>query len=233
MNAAIIAAGGKGSRFGAATSKQFALLGGRPLVEWSLAAFENEPLVERVILAYPTDEPESRYSELIRARGFRKILLTQGGEARLDSVRNGFAALGGLADNDVVLIHDAARPLVSRDLIRNVLQLAAEHGAAVPVLALTETVKEVKDGAVVRTVPRENLAGAQTPQGFRYGVLREAYRKLDARGAERAHITDEALLVEWAGFAVTVVPGERRNLKITHPEDLALAAALANPGDSL
>ncbi|HET6266664.1 MAG TPA: 2-C-methyl-D-erythritol 4-phosphate cytidylyltransferase, partial [Acidobacteriota bacterium] len=106
-------------------------------------------------------------------------------------------------------------------------------GAAVPVLALTETVKEVKNGAVVRTVPRENLAGAQTPQGFRYGVLREAYRQIDSRGVDRVKVTDEALLAEWAGFAVTVVPGERRNLKITHPEDLALAAALANPGNSL
>src|SRR5262249_20648921 len=227
--AEIIAAGGKASRFGAATSKQFALLGGRPLVEWSLAAFENEPSVERIILAYPSDEAESRYSDLIRSRGFRKITLTKGGEARLDSVRNGFAALSALADNDVVLIHDAGRPLVSRDLIRSVLQAAAQGGAAVPVLALTETVKEVKNGAVVRTVPRENLAGAQTPQGFRYGVLREAYRQIDSRGVDRVKVTDEALLAEWAGFAVTVVPGERRNLKITHPEDLALAAALAIP----
>src|SRR5262249_60898998 len=136
--------------------------GARPWVEWSLAAFENAACVERVLLAYPSDEAESRYSDLIRSRGFRKITLTKGGEARLDSVRNGFAALSGLADNDVVLIHDAARPLVSRDLIRSVLQAAAQQGAAVPGLALTETVKEVKNGAGGRTVPRDKLASAET-----------------------------------------------------------------------
>jgi 2-C-methyl-D-erythritol 4-phosphate cytidylyltransferase len=150
-----------------------------------------------------------------------RVVLVAGGEERQDSVRRGLEALG---DADVVLVHDAARPLVPRRVIDAVIDATLRSGAAVPVVPVADTVKRVEsDGAVGETLPRDDLRLAQTPQGFRTGLLRAAYARAEREGFRG---TDDASVVERAGGRVVVVPGSPRNLKITTPEDLRLAEAL-------
>jgi 2-C-methyl-D-erythritol 4-phosphate cytidylyltransferase len=142
-----------------------------------------------------------------------------GGERRQDSVRAGLACVPAEFDG-VVLVHDAARPLVEVELIEAVVQQAAATGAALPVLPLVDTVKRVRGGRVVETLDRSELGGAQTPQGFRCAILREACAAAERSGAA---FTDEAMAVEALGRPVAAIPGSRRNLKITTPDDLAWA----------
>jgi 2-C-methyl-D-erythritol 4-phosphate cytidylyltransferase len=142
-----------------------------------------------------------------------------GGERRQDSVRAGLAeAQPGFAG--LVLVHDAARPLVDEELIRAVLHAAADVGAAVPVLDVVDTIKTVRAGRVTGTVDRSSLGAAQTPQGFRYDLLRRAYAAADAAGVT---LTDESMAVERLGQPVAAVPGSPRNRKFTTPEDLQWA----------
>ena len=214
--AAIIVAAGAGRRFGSA--KQFATLRGKPLVEWSLAAFESHPGVADIVLVLPETELPSGLG-----RAYPKVrAVVPGGKERQDSVRQGFARLDRGAV-DVVLVHDGVRPLVGADLISRVIDAAASAGAAAPGLALDETIKEVEGSVIRRTIDRTTLVRVQTPQGFTFAVLEEALASAlcrDFRG------TDEAMLVEQMGRPVALVPGEARNLKVTTPLDLKLAEAL-------
>lgn len=220
MNFVIIAAGGKGKRFQSAQSKQLVPLKGKPLFCWSLRTFHAEKSIDQITFVYPADEDEQMYRKWLDAERFTKAMLVKGGPARYDSVRNGFHSISTAKDQDVVLIHDAARPLLTSSLIKDVLSAAAETGAAIPLLAVPETVKEVANERIVRTLKRDQLFLAQTPQGFQYGILRQAYEKAESHGA---HWTDEAMLVEAAGYSITAVAGEKRNLKVTDPDDLRLA----------
>jgi 2-C-methyl-D-erythritol 4-phosphate cytidylyltransferase len=220
MNFAIIAAGGKGKRFQSAQSKQLVPLKNKPLFCWSLKTFQSEKSIDQIVFVYPADEEEQIYRKWLDAERFTKALLVKGGPARYDSVRNGFHAITKANENDVVLIHDAARPLLSSGLMKDVLAAAAEHGAAIPLLAVPETVKEVANEQIIRTLKRDQLFLAQTPQGFRHGILKKAYANAESHGA---HWTDEAMLVEAAGHKVSAVAGEKRNLKVTDPDDLRLA----------
>lgn len=222
MNCAIIAAGGKGRRFGGEICKQRLLLKGRPLVSRAIEPFEKENQIERIILVYPSDEEEAVYLRLVESEGFRKIKLVAGGESRFDSVRHGFLALPAC---EVVLIHDAARPLITNRLVVSVLQKAREAGAAIPAMPMAETVKRVEQDQILQTLPRDTLFLAQTPQGFRYDVLQKAYDQIASSYAAPSW-TDEAMMVEELGLPVAIVPGEKRNLKITDPEDLKLAEYL-------
>lgn len=221
MNFAIVAAGGKGTRFSGPTSKQLALLEGRPLVMWSLTLFAHAPEIDEVVLVRPEDESEETYQSLVH--DLPKIRIVTGGPTRFDSVHNGFRSLPSHSENDVVLIHDAARPLISRALIERVITSAMHEGTGLPVIPIQETIKEVSQGHVVKTWPRERMCVAQTPQGFRYGILEKAYAWWEQHKMFTHEITDEAFLVEKAGFPVTTVSGDRRNLKITEPADLRLA----------
>lgn len=223
MNFAIVTAGGKGTRFSGPTSKQLALLNGRPLVLWSLAVFEAEPEIAEIVLVRPEDEADGVYLQLVREARLNKVRLVAGGPTRFDSVRNGFRSLHSNSASDVVLIHDAARPLVSAALAARVLASAIHEGTGLPVMPIQETIKEVTAGRVVKTWPRERMCVAQTPQGFRCSILDRAYAWEDQHKLFTHEITDEALLVERAGFPVATVGGERRNLKITEPGDLKLA----------
>jgi 2-C-methyl-D-erythritol 4-phosphate cytidylyltransferase len=218
-NVAIIAAGGKGSRFGGVVSKQLLHLKGRALVAHSVVPFEREAQIAEIILVYPQDEPEKSYADVITAEGFRKVRLIAGGESRFDSVRHGFLSIDRA---DVVLIHDAARPLVSKQLVSSVLRAAADKGAAIPLLPVRETVKRLGQDNEVETIPREALYVAQTPQGFRYDILKAAYDQVASSYAAPSW-TDESMLVEVMGVPVASVIGERRNIKITDTEDLRLA----------
>lgn len=190
---------------------------------WSLALFERESQIHEVVLVRPEDEAEERYRHLIGEAGLKKVRIVAGGPTRFDSVRNGFRSLSANSDSDVVLIHDAARPLVSAALAERVLMSAIHDGTGLPVMPIQETIKEVTQGHVVKTWARERMCVAQTPQAFRYGILAKAYAWEDKHKLFTHEITDEALLVEKAGFPVTTVSGEKRNLKITEPEDLSLA----------
>jgi 2-C-methyl-D-erythritol 4-phosphate cytidylyltransferase len=211
--AAVIVAAGEGRRFGAA--KQFAALGGRPLVEWSLAAFQAHPFIETIVLVLPDDARKVFYQTK-----FSKLAdVVPGGSERQDSVTNGFRRLDP-AVTGIVLVHDGARPFVTADLIDRVTAAARETGAAVPVVPPEDTIKETAEGRIVRTLDRSRLGRAQTPQGFAYELLARA---LAAARRDGITGTDEAALVERLGEPVAAVAGDPRNLKITTPLDLEIA----------
>lgn len=214
--AAVIVAAGSGARFGG--PKQFALLGGRPLVEWSCAAFQAHPRVEDIILVLPETAAGAEY-----LRRFPKIrAVAAGGPRRQDSVAAGVSRLDERRTG-VILVHDGARPLVSAGLIDRVIEAAEKRGAAVPAVPCRDTLKEIDGGRVVRTLDRGRLGHVQTPQGFASALLRRA---LAAASAEGISGTDEAALVERLGEEVAVVSGDPENIKITTPLDLIAAEAI-------
>jgi len=213
---AIVVAAGAGKRFGG--MKQFAYLRGKPVLEWTLERFQAHGDVDAVVLVLPDEQDLKHY----RMRYAKIIDIVRGGERRQDSVWQGFRLLDA-AEPEVVLIHDGARPLVDADLVSRVIAAARADGAAVPVLPVEETIKEVWQGRVVGTVDRNRLARAQTPQGFRYDVLKKI---LEAARRDRFYGTDEAMLAERAGIPVSVVQGDPRNIKITTPVDLKFAEGL-------
>lgn len=223
---AILAAGGLGTRLGADRPKQFLDLHGRSILELSLAALANHPGVHEVIVALPTGHLDPAPACVTAAWPCR-VTAVAGGERRQDSVAAAFAAIA--ATTDVVLVHDAARPFASADLVSRMIAAAVESGAAIPAVAVADTVKrgEVRDGRtwVASTLPRAELFLAQTPQAFSRSVLASA---LASAGAEA--VTDEAGLVERSGGAVQLVAGEAANVKITTAEDLAAARATASAG---
>jgi 2-C-methyl-D-erythritol 4-phosphate cytidylyltransferase/2-C-methyl-D-erythritol 2,4-cyclodiphosphate synthase len=203
---------------GGAGRKQFALLAGVPVLARALAAFDGLPGLREVVVVLPPAELD-RGRELLDAAGRRSAVCVAGGATRQESVRRGLDALGEV---EVVLVHDAARPLLSPALPRRVLEVARSGAGAVPVLPVGDTLKRVQAG-VLATVPREGLLAAQTPQGFPRAMLLEAHRRAAAEGVTA---TDDAALCERCGFAVRAVEGEAANLKLTRPEDLDLAEAL-------
>jgi 2-C-methyl-D-erythritol 4-phosphate cytidylyltransferase len=215
--AALIVAAGRGARMGATGPKALLPLGGTSILARAVAAFAARPRVGRLVVVVA--DPEPARAALGDAAG--RVLLVRGGEERQDSVLRGLEAV---RDSAIVLVHDAARPLVPATLIDAVLDAAIAHGAAVPVLPVVDTVKRIgSDGVVLATVPRDDLRLAQTPQGFRTELLTAAYASASREGVRA---TDDSGLVERCGGRVVAVPGSPRNIKITTPADLALAEAL-------
>ena len=216
---AIIAAGGQGARLGGDRPKQFLSLGGRPILQRSVEAFVLNDRIADLVVALPTDLVEDA-PDYLRGRS-KPIEIVAGGERRQDSVANAFALVAGRAD--VVVIHDAARPFVSADLIRRTVDAAIDCGAAIAAMPATDTVKRGgADRVIVDTLPRGEIFLAQTPQAFRVGVLRAAL----AVASRAGDATDEAALAERAGHRVRLIDGDARNMKITTPEDLAAAERL-------
>jgi 2-C-methyl-D-erythritol 4-phosphate cytidylyltransferase / 2-C-methyl-D-erythritol 2,4-cyclodiphosphate synthase len=220
---AIIAAGGRGARLGGAQPKQFLSLGGRPILQRSVEAFMASDRIADVIVALPRELATSVPDYL---RGGRKpVEIVEGGERRQDSVAQAFARVPAHAD--VVVIHDAARPLVTADLIGRTVDAAVRFGAAIAALPATDTVKRSNaERFIVDTIPRTEIFLAQTPQAFRIDVLRDAL----AQAGGGADATDEAMLAERAGHRVHLVDGDPRNLKITTADDLATAERLIGGG---
>jgi 2-C-methyl-D-erythritol 4-phosphate cytidylyltransferase / 2-C-methyl-D-erythritol 2,4-cyclodiphosphate synthase len=226
---AIIAAGGRGERFGGARPKQLLEVCGRPILERSVDAFLRHPSVDAVVVALPpslVDDPPGYLRPRSEGAG-KPLRIVAGGERRQDSVANAFRAID--AASDIVVVHDAARPFVSSDLIARTIAAAAESGAAVAALAARDTVKRSGAGTgagrmVGETLPRETIFLAQTPQAFRRGVLERA---LASAAGDSADATDEATLVERGGHAVRIVEGEASNIKITVAGDLPVAEAIA------
>jgi len=214
---AILVAAGRGERMGPGRPKAFLELAGQALVLRAALVFDEAPSVTGIVAVVPEAEVAAARALLAPVR--KLLAVVPGGERRQDSVFEGLKQVPDAFDG-VVLVHDAARPLVDVSLVEAVARAAAEVGAAVPVVPVVDTVKRVRDGLVVETLDREELGAAQTPQGFRFPLLVEAY---EAARRDRVTVTDEAMAVERLGAPVRAVPGSPRNRKITTPEDLAWA----------
>ena len=215
MPIALILAAGSGERFGAGAPKAFVELAGRPLVQWSVDALSQVQEIEQIVVAMP--------SGLAAPAGVSAV---EGGSVRSESVRLALAAAGGGRDQDLVLVHDAARPLLTTELAAATIRaLEADESidAAIAAVPMTDTVKRVRDGVVSETLERSELWAVQTPQVFRRAALERA---LDVSDEILAQATDDAWLIERAGGRVGVVKASSENLKITTPLDLALAEML-------
>jgi 2-C-methyl-D-erythritol 4-phosphate cytidylyltransferase/2-C-methyl-D-erythritol 2,4-cyclodiphosphate synthase len=222
---AIIAAGGRGVRFGGTLPKQFLLLGGRTILQRSVDAILSSDCITDLVVALPSDLV-ANVPDYLRDRA-KPITIVEGGARRQDSVANAFEVVSARAD--VIVIHDAARPFVTADLIARTVDAAVEHGAAIAALAATDTVKRADaDGLIQQTIPRTQIFLAQTPQAFRPSVLRDAL----ARAGSADDATDEAALAERAGHPVRLVEGDRRNLKITTTDDLMMAERMVGASES-
>jgi 2-C-methyl-D-erythritol 4-phosphate cytidylyltransferase len=209
----IIPAAGSGTRFGGDVPKQFQPLGGKPLVQRAVERFLFDPIVTRVIV--PVME---KLVDAVKSSPGERVTFVAGGDTRLQSVMRGLDASGG--EFDLVAIHDAVRPFFSLDTFHATLDAAREHGAAFPGISLPDTVHQIANEAIAKTLDRSVLVAAQTPQCFRADVLRE----IVARAArEDADATDEAGLAAKYGHHVHLVRGDSMNFKITRPEDLVMA----------
>jgi 2-C-methyl-D-erythritol 4-phosphate cytidylyltransferase len=231
----IIPAAGLGTRMSSAPSartkntapsKQFAELAGTPILIHTLRKFAACPEVTEICVALRPGEIagfRNRLEQVGKDILQKKLQLVEGGEHRQQSVAHALAAVSALAD-DVVLVHDAVRPFVTPEIIAEVIRATEKYGAAIAGMPAVDTVKQVErtaEGALIKsTIPRERVVLAQTPQGFRYAVLKRAFDEATADGFMG---TDEASLVERSGHPVAVVMGSPRNIKITAPADLELA----------
>lgn len=214
---AIVPAAGRGTRFGAGRNKVLEPLLGRPILRRTLEALAAAPEIAEIIVAVSAeDEGEIRALCDGLARPFR---IVRGGATRQESVRNALESVR----HRLVAVHDAARPLITRDAVARGLASARAHGSGIVAMPVADTLKRQSDGVVLETVPREEFWGAQTPQCCRAEDLRAAYEAADRSGFQA---TDEASLLEHAGFPVRLVPGSAQNLKITTREDLHTAEAI-------
>jgi len=219
--AAIVVAGGTGTRLKTKVHKSFVRLAGRPMLAWVLAALERSPSVrDIVIVAHRGDLSAAR--RLARNERCRKVsAVVPGGDSRKASVGCGLQAVP--ARTRWVLVHDAARPLVTPEIIRACVRAARSAGAAIAAVPVVPTIKQCKAGWVVKTLDRKQLWAVQTPQVFERKLLERAHRRGMRNGFAA---TDDATLVEALGRRVRIVPGSERNLKVTTPEDLVIAQAL-------
>ena len=234
----ILPAAGMGTRMNGApqpggekpsATKQFVTIAGMPVLVHSLRAFVAVPRIDQILVAVRPAEME-RVTTLIAEYALTpKVRVVEGGENRQASVANALAALD-CADDDIILVHDAVRPLIDAATIERTIDAVAKHGAAIVGLPAVDTIKQVErtaDGAIITsTIPRERVVQAQTPQGARCGLLRQAFAEA---AADEFAGTDEASLLERAGIQVWVVQGSPRNFKITQPGDLELAEFYLRP----
>jgi 2-C-methyl-D-erythritol 4-phosphate cytidylyltransferase/2-C-methyl-D-erythritol 2,4-cyclodiphosphate synthase len=220
---AIIPAGGAGKRLKAHVAKQYLFLDHMPVLVHTLKVFQKSKVIDNIILALPPDDLVSVRQELIDKYGLTKVTtIVAGGKTRQDSVNNGLAAINEKCD--VVVIHDAVRPFVTQELIIQVVAAAKTAGAASSGVKAKDTIKETKkDNIVAATIPRQNLWLTQTPQAFKFELLKEAYK---SAYDEKFYGTDDASLVERIGKKVKMIEGSYENIKITTSEDLIMAEAL-------
>jgi len=222
MNIAIIAAAGAGTRMASDRPKQFLLLAGTPVIFHTLKVFEQCDSIDDVIVVLPAEE-SAGFLSLAGKFGVRKLArVVPGGVTRADSVKRGLMAIRS-ATAEIVAVHDGVRPFVTVEEIDATVAAAKADGAAILVAPVTDTIKQVADEAVVKTLDRGVLRRALTPQCFRYELLREAYNHADVNDPS---LTDESALVEQLGKRVSIVEGSTRNIKITTAEDLAIAEAI-------
>jgi len=220
MVTAIIVAAGKGERLAADSDKPFVKLNGRPIISYSLSLFEEIAEIASIILVV-SKEKTAEATALVTCCGSNKVKeIVTGGAIRQESVSNGLESLP--PTTQTVLVHDAARPLVSKDMVLRLIA-AGKTKTTIPVLPVSDTLKEVEKGHVMRTVNRLHFCTVQTPQAFPREVILTAYHQAKCFGTVG---TDDAALAEAAGFPVQIIEGERSNIKITYPEDLLYAETL-------
>ncbi|MCJ8500595.1 2-C-methyl-D-erythritol 4-phosphate cytidylyltransferase [Desulfatitalea alkaliphila] len=222
MSSALIVAAGRGVRMGADRPKQYLTIGGLPILTRTLRAFDNCERIQQIVVTVPEQEMDRCRREIIAGAGLRREpLLVPGGPRRQDSVFNGLQRMP--EEDDVVLIHDGVRPLVTGELIERCIDAARRWGACIPVVPVTDTLIRVDpQNVIIETVARESLCMAQTPQAFRLSLIRKAHQwaRQNAKVA-----TDDASLVEQMGGRVHTIPGDVTNIKITTAEDLQRAEA--------
>jgi len=221
MTTAIILAAGKSERMGSGVDKAFLSLVNKPVVAWSLIAFERCPEIDRIVLVV-RKEQQLASKAVVKMFGISKIqAIVPGGAKRQDSVQAGLAACD--IDTRLVVIHDAARPCVTSDLIGEVVAQAKRVGAVTAGRPMTDSMKRCAKGLTVsESVPRERVWAVQTPQAFQMKVIREAYKQLP----EKCTFTDDCQIAEMAGNTVKIVEWLKPNFKITTVEDLQVAGAL-------
>jgi len=222
MNVAIIAAAGQGTRMGGNQAKQFLELAGTPIIIHTLRSFELAEAIQEIILVLPAEDTGGFLAIAERQRLRKLSKIVPGGATRAESVLKGLLAVRP-ATAEIIAVHDGVRPFVTADEITRTVKAAEVNEAAILAAAMTDTIKEVSNGIVARTLPRTALRRALTPQCFRFELLRRAYEQVDVLDPE---LTDESSLLERLGVKVTIVEGSSRNIKITGPEDLALGEVL-------
>ncbi len=219
---AIIVAAGAGRRLGAGRAKQFLDLCGEPLLIHTIRVFDRSCSVNDILVVLPPSEIDSFAATLAKYHFPKVAELIPGGKERQDSVRSGLSR-SRERNPELILVHDGVRPFVDETLIGRVLNAAREHGAAIPGLRISDTVKRARDGFVRETLDREDLYLVQTPQAFRAEVLWAAF---DRSSIMSLRATDEASVVEAQGHPIALVEGMLTNIKITRPEDLRLGEIL-------
>jgi len=221
MNVAIIAAAGAGTRMAGKRPKQFLELAGTPIILHTLKPFELCDSIHEIILVLSAAE-SAGFLALAREAGLRKVTrVVPGGTTRAESVYRGLLAIRSATAN-IVAVHDGVRPFITPLEITQTVEAAEANGDAVLTGLVTDTIKEVKKGEILRTMDRNSLRSSLTPQCFRYDLLRRAYDGVDVLDPE---LTDDSVLVERLGIKVKTIEGSRRNIKITTPEDLVIAEA--------
>jgi len=215
---AIIPAAGTGVRMGGGTPKQFLSLEGVPIFIHTLRKFARSPVVDSIDLGVRPEDMERVHHDLAREAVAKPVAVLAGGPTRQETVERALAAAP--PDTEIVVVHDAVRPFVDLDLITRVVEVARRGGAAILGIPSIDTVKQVELQMILGTIPRERIVLAQTPQAFRFPLLRDAFANARQEGFMG---TDESSLVERLGVNVTVLMGSDRNIKITKPSDLPLA----------
>jgi len=226
MNSAIIVAAGSGSRMASDRPKQFLLLAGIPLIFHTLRPFEQCDSIDETIVVLPS-ESAAEFLDSAAKFGVKKVTrVVPGGATRAESVKRGLGAIRA-ASAGIVAVHDGVRPFVSADEISETIAAAEQYGAAILVAPATDTIKHVRDNKVVKTLDRRELRRALTPQCFKYELLMRAFAQADVSDPM---LTDDSALVEQTGAHVAIVEGSGRNIKITTPEDLAVAENFLKSG---
>lgn len=221
MNTAIIVAAGSGTRFGSNTPKILHQLRGKPVLSYSIDAFEAAASIDEIVIVVASEQFQESWRTTLHPP-IKPRNWTIGGTTRAESARNGFHVMQ--AETEIVVVHDAARPLIRSSEIDAVVALAVETGAACLAAPVTDTIKEISGDRITRTIDRTLLRRALTPQAFRRTILDEAFSEKNFDAAA----TDECYLVETLGYPVAFIEGDLSNIKITHPEDIKMAEMLLN-----
>jgi len=227
MNVAIVVAAGKGTRLGGVRPKQFLEIGGVPIIIHTLRQFERSQQIDEIIAVLPPEET-ANFLSFAQDFGLKKVWrAVAGGATRAQSVLRG---LRTISDAEIVAVHDGVRPLVTPDEIDATVLAARANGAAILTSSVADTIKEIENDRVMRTLLRANLRRALTPQCFRYDILKRAYNQLNEVESSGMELTDDSMLVERLGVEIVAIAGSARNIKITNAEDLAIAEVLLKLG---
>ena len=221
MISAIILAGGKGKRMGANVSKQYIEIKDKPILYYTIKKFYDCKNIDRIILVLPKDEIDYCKKEVLEKYSLKVDLIVEGGKERQDSV---FNALEKINNDEIVLIHDGARPFVTKKIINEGIKCARLYGAAAPGVTPKDTIKIKNDeNFSIATPNRNTLIAIQTPQVFKFNIIKECHNKIKE---ENITVTDDTMVVEEYGYKVYLYEGDYTNIKVTTPEDLILAEKL-------